>query len=173
MRVPVSAAIHAAQHDHDAAQHQSSQSGRVVARRHSFKTDVMNEAGSLHDVLLANYLEKFAGSRFLRRWQRRYFQLSSQYLKYFANEHNSSLKGAIRVCDLCNVQFDKVNTTPPAHVLTLQFADDSQYLLRTNDPSVAVTWYRALTQQVGAHARARHRARKDGTAVGRGSGGPS
>jgi len=125
------------------------------AKRHSFKSEVIAEAGAISQVRMHSsstvqgYLLKQSSGRFAKRWQRRYFQVSGKYLRYFASgDAEGGPKGAIRLCDLCRVEREACPPPPStasAQLITLVFTDGSHYLLKAGaDAREASEWVRGL-----------------------------
>ena len=56
-------------------------------------------------VLRQGYLSKQSAG-LLKRWQKRYFSICNHYLNYYADEHQSGLKGSYDLRTIVSVEVD-------------------------------------------------------------------
>jgi hypothetical protein len=72
-------------------------------------------------------------------WQRRWFVLSSHFLKYYGGQDKQKLKGALDLRDLRNISIGNNSA------MLVEFGDDSIYQLRSGDATESAEWLRVLS----------------------------
>jgi hypothetical protein len=95
-------------------------------------------------IVIEGTLQK-RSSGVLPRWQHRYFQITSHYLKYFTGDGDRTLKGTIDLMTMTNCSANGMD-------ILLELSDGSSAQLKAATEEDATRWIRALRQTYGGGA---------------------